>query len=141
MEIGINDLLSFIARSVNMQNIYKKDGNEINLIEENDLDWEKISMSFDPTKFTVASQSARVNRKVKLIEIVADVATKIAVDNGTFGTIEKGISFQSYNAGVRYSNQTPIFAFSCNGNGNLNYYSGRIEANERLLFSFIARLD
>lgn len=124
-----------------MQNVYKKDGNEINLIEENDLNWEEISISFDTTKFTIASQSARVNRKAKLIELIADVTTKVAVDNGIFGTIERGISFQSYNAGVRYSNQTPIFAFSCNGNGSLNYYSGRIEANERLLFSFIARLD
>ena len=124
-----------------MQTVYNKAGNEINLIEENDLNWEEIEMSFDTSKFTIASQKARVNRKVKIIEIIADVTTKVAVDNGTFGTIEKGISFQSYNAGMRYSNRTPIFAFSCNGNGNLNYYSGRIEANERLLFSFIARLD
>ena len=124
-----------------MQNVYKKDGNQINLIEEDDLDWEEISIAFDPTKFTVATQTARVSQKAKLIEIIADVTTKVAVDNGTFGTIKKGISFQSYNAGVRYSNRTPIFAFSCNGNGNLSYYAGRLEANERLLFSFVARLN
>lgn len=123
-----------------MQTVYNKDGNQINLVEENDLDWEKISMSFDPMKFTVASQSARVNRKVKLIEIIADVTTKVAVDNGNFGTIEKGISFQSYNAGVRASSATVIFAFSSNGNGNLSYWSGRVEANQRLLFSFVARI-
>lgn len=124
-----------------MHKVYKKDGNEINLIEEDDLNWEEISMSFDSTKFTIASQSARVNRKVKLIEIIADVTTKVAVDNGNFGTIEKGISFQSYNAGVRASTAETIFAFSSNGNGNLSYWAGRVEANQRLLFSFVARLD
>lgn len=123
-----------------MQTVYKKDGNEINLIEEDDLDWEEISMSFDSTKFTVASQFARVNRKAKLIELIADVTTKVAVDNGNVGTIEKGISFQSYNAGVRASSATVIFAFSSNGSGNLSYWSGRVEANQRLLFSFVARL-
>lgn len=124
-----------------MQTVYKKDGNEINLIKEDDLDWEEISMSFDSTKFTVVSQSARVNQKAKLIELIADVTTKVAVDNGNVGTIEKGISFQSYNAGVRASSATVIFAFSSNGSGNLSYWSGRVEANQRLLFSFIARLD
>lgn len=124
-----------------MQTVYNKAGNEINLIEENDLNWEEISMSFDSTKFTVASQSARVNRKAKLIELIADVTTKVAVDNGNVGTIEKGISFQSYNAGVRASSATVIFAFSSNGSGNLSYWSGRVEANQRLLFSFVARLD
>lgn len=123
-----------------MQNIYKKDGNEINLIEENDLNWEEIEMSFDTSKFTIANQKARVNRKVKLIEIIADVTTKVAVNNGTFGTIEKGISFQSYNAGVRASTAETIFAFSSNGNGGLQYWSGRVEANQRLLFSFVARI-
>ena len=124
-----------------MQTVYNKAGNEINLIEENDLNWEEISMSFDSTKFTVASQSARVNRKAKLIELIADVTTKVAVDNGNVGTIEKGISFQSYNAGVRASSATVIFAFSSNGSGNLSYWSGRVEANQRLLFSFVARLN
>lgn len=123
-----------------MHKVYKKDGNEINLIEEDDLNWEEISMSFDSTKFTIASQSARVNRKAKLIEIIADVTTKNAVNNGTIGTIEKGISFQSYNAGVRASTAETIIAFSSNGNGGLQYWSGRVEANQRLLFSFVARL-
>lgn len=124
-----------------MQKVYKKDGDEFNLIEENDLEWQDIPISFDSTKFNISSQAARINRKCGLIEIIADVTTKATINNGIIGYIESGISFQSYNAGVRYSNRTPIFAFSCNGNGNLNYYSGSLESNERLLFSFVARLD